>query len=448
MKKFFLLTLLGLLISSVTFAQKNYKKQAQALVKKYKPVLKTPTGERSAAYLVDSTKLKFHDSGDSTLLAGLKYKYNANGTVKSDETFIDFFGLVESYEKSNYFYNAAKPLQLKYKSLYGSTDKGVSYDEIGVDSFFYDTKDRLILDRTRDIVDNSVSAYTIYKYKTAFETPDTVRSYLLNAAGDNLVPQVFTYNTLDAKGNTIVIIESNIVDFQTEEFDLSTKSEYKFDSQNQVTEEVSSDWDIDNKAWLISGKTLFYYNANGTPKYALGLGTYDETLNTFGSKDSTHYVLTVQGAIKETNVYTYDFDKKIYSLSSRDLNKYDAKGNNVRNESYTGTLADPTVLELQVSTDSWFSFYKDAIATKDLFSTDFEIIVANPVADNQALTLNTKREGEYALLTYDLNGKMINRQMIKNNQTVITQLPTAGTYIFFVTDSQNVPLAMKKVVKM
>ncbi len=447
MKKFLLLTLLSLMMSSVTFAQKNYKKQAQSLVKKYKPIIKTPKGERSAAYLVDSSKLKFHDSGDSTLVFSFKFKYNPNGTVKNEETFIDFFGLFEVYEKSNYFYNAAKPLLINYKDLFLSQDQGITYDKVGVDSFFYEAKDRLVLNRTRDIIDKSVVAYTSYKYKTAFETADTIRTYALDELEENLIPDAFTYNTLDAKGNVIVAIESE-VDFTTEEFGLSTKTENKYNTQNQVTEELTSTWNKDFSKWQIISKTSNRYNPNGTLKNTLTLGNYFEDTKIWGEKDSTYYISNAKGQITESIAYSYDDSKSAYDLTSNELIKYDAFGNEIRIESSSPSELDPTVLELSLSVDNWYSLYKDAIATKDLFSKDFDIVVANPIADNQTLTLNSKLEGAYTLLAYDLNGKVISSQMIKNNQTIITQLPAAGTYIFFVTDSQNLPLAMKKVVKM
>jgi hypothetical protein len=447
MKKFLLLTLLSILISSVTFAQKNYKRQAQALAKKYKPILKTPTGERVAAYLVDSSKIKFHDMGDSTVFFAFKFKYNPNGTVKSDENFVDFFGLFEIYSRNNYFYNAAKPLQLKYIDLYDSQDKGVAYDKVAVDSLFYDAKDRVVLDRTRDIADKSITGYTTYKYKTVFETADTVRAYTLDDAEEKLIPDVFTYNTLDVRGNIVVIIGSK-PDNLTDEFGLDSKDEFLYNAQNQVAEQLTSTWNKDFSKWQILSKALNRYNSNGTLKNTLTLGNYFEDTKLWGEKDSTYYRYNAKGLRTQAENYAYDDTKNAYELVSKDLNKYDANGNQVRNESYSGSQADPLVLELGLSIDNWYSLYKDAIATKDFFSTDFDIVVANPMTDNQVLTLNSKLEGEYTLLTYDLNGKEINRQMIKNNQTVTPQLPVAGTYIFFVTDSQNTPLAMKKVVKM
>lgn len=95
MKKNLLLLLSIVLLSTGVFAQKN--KIYKDFLAKYKPKMTALSEERGAAYLVDSSNVYFHEMGDSVLFGKLKYTYNANGTVKTDDFFIDFFGLFQSY---------------------------------------------------------------------------------------------------------------------------------------------------------------------------------------------------------------------------------------------------------------------------------------------------------------------------------------------------------------
>lgn len=316
-----------------------------------------------------------------------------------------------------------------------------------MDSSFYDAKDRVTLQRVRLIKDKSVASYTTNKYKTNFDTPDTTRIFNVNDATGDLEITNATFNTLDAKGNTISIVTSE-PDAQTEEFGLSEKSDFTLNAQNLTTKQLTFKWDSDTKNWIPNTSISNTFNVNATLKSVVTLSEYEEFDKVFLEKDSVFYLYNNKGTLAETKNYAYDSDEKIYLYVGYDLYKNDSKGNLVRTESYVGTDADPLDLQLFVSQDSWYSFYKDAVATKDLFSKDFELITANPMNENQEITMKTKLDGEYILLAFDSNGKIVNRTNISSNQTLRTQLPATGTYIFILTDANNTPLAMKKVTKM
>ena len=443
MKKNLLLLLSIVLLSTGVFAQKN--KIYKDFLDKYKPKMTALSEERGAAYLIDSSNVYFHEMGDSTLFVKLKYTYNANGTVKTDDSFIDFLGIFQVYQKNNYFYKAAKPLLLNYKEIIVSED-GILFEKYALDSSFYDAKDRVTLQRVRLIEDKSIASYTTNKYKTNFDTPDTTRVFNVNDATGDLEITNATFNTLDAKGNIISIVTSGI-DAQTEEFGLSEKYDFTLNAQNLATKQLVFSWDSDTKSWIPNASINNTFNADATLKSAVTLSEYEEFDKVFLAKDSIFYLYN-KGALAETKNYTYDADEKIYLYIGYDLYKNDSKGNLVRTESYTGTDTDPLDLQLFISQNSWYSFYKDAVATKDLFSKDFELITANPMNENQEITVKTKLDGEYILLAFDSNGKIVNRTNISSNQALRTQLPTAGTYIFILTDANNAPLAMKKVTKM
>lgn len=444
MKKLFLLGTLSFLMVMSAFAQKNHIKTLKEQKQKY--FGKTQKDFSRAAYLQDSSKIFFIDSGDSSVFLSTKYKYNPNGTTKVEDTYIDFLGLFQIYDRTENFYNSAKPLQKAYSKLNISED-GVIYELYSRDTFFYDSKDRLSLERSRFALDNSVLSYTTYQYKTNFATADTIRNFEYDENLDDVIPYEFTYNTLDAKGNITQSILSEI-DGVTDEFGPSSKDNFVYNNQNQVTEQLSSTWDTDNSKWLKSSLTKIFYQPNGDVKHTIELGDFTDP-NNWGRKDSTFYVYGANGKIK-TTLY-YSFDDPIpgsYFLSSKQEFVYDNNGNNTYVASFEKDENDPTLFVKSLSIRNWWSFFKDAVGIKEIFSKDFQIVSANPLSDNQSININSKADGEYVLTAYNTSGAVVSRQVVKGNQSVTPQLPSSGTYIFLLSDKNNNLLTMKKIVKM
>lgn len=444
MKKLFLLGTLSFLMVFSALAQKNNIKILKEQKQKY--FGKTQKDFSRAAYLQDSSKIFIHDAGDSTAFFSVKTKYNANGTSKLEDIFIDFFGLFQAYDRTENFYNSAKPLQKVYSKT-SISDDGVDYELFSTDSSYYDSKDRISLERSRSAEDNSILEYTAYEYKTNFTTADTITTFSLDDSTNELFKDTETSNVLDSKGN----IKSSIYashDMQSNEFVLREKNDYLYNTQNQVTENLYSEWNENDLKWEESSLVKTYYKTNGNINYSIRLTDYISS-NEWGSKDSTYIVYGANGKAKET--ITYSFDDLVpgaYSLTSKEVAVYDNNGNNTYIAIFEQDENDPTILSKAGSFLNWWSFFKDAVGTKELFSKDFQIVSANPLTDNQSININAKTDGEYILTTYNTSGAVVSRQLVKGNQSITPQLPSAGTYIFLLSDKNNNLLTMKKVVKM
>lgn len=444
MKKLFLLGTLSFLMVFSALAQKNNIKILKEQKQKY--FGKTQKDFSRAAYLQDSSKVFFHEAGDSTAFLSVKTKYNANGTSKIEDTFIDFFGLFQAYDRSENFYNSAKPLQKVYTKSYISND-GINYQLFSTDSVYYDSKDRTLLERSRSAADNSILEYTTYEYKTNFTTADTITTFSLDDTTNELFKDSETSNVLDSKGN----VKSSIYashDMQSGEFVLREKSDYLYNAQNQEIESLAFEWNEDDLKWEEYSLVKTYYKTNGDINYSINYTDYIGS-NEWGSKDSTYLVYGANGKVKETLNYTFDdLVPGAYSLTSREVAVYDNNGNNTYTAIFEQDENDPTILFKSGSILSWWSFFKDAVGIKELFSKDFQIVSANPLTDNQSININAKTDGEYVLTTYNTSGAVVSRQLVKGNQTITPQLPSAGTYIFLLSDKNNNLLTMKKVVKM
>ena len=130
--------------------------------------------------------------------------------------------------------------------VYDSADNGVTYDKVSVDSSLYDNKDRIVLERSRDAIDKkNILGYTSYKYKTNFNTADTIRVFSLNDAGDKLVLSNETNNVLDAKGNVLTEVIKK-PDAFTNIFGPDTKKTTIYNAKNLPIETLEESWQSGN----------------------------------------------------------------------------------------------------------------------------------------------------------------------------------------------------------
>jgi hypothetical protein len=402
--------------------------------------------EARAAYLPDSIKLYEMDNGDSITFATIRLRYFPNGNLKQTDAFIDIAGFLTYYTRSIYFYsNSKKPTLPTYYDDYFSED-GIVYDQTSRDSFFYDGKDRVTLSKLTDPNDPTlVLGATTYIYKTNFNIPDTVRSLSIN---ENTLQLDFAYEefrTIDAKGNVTLLIEKE-VDFATEKYDFSTKTAYFFDSQNKLIQEDREEWNIDDAKWEKSEQQNTTYNKKNLADYTITLSEWDEMEKVFLEKDSTFFVYNAAGKLVDSYYYYYDTDFGKYIPNYRIRFVYDKNDNVVREEEFEYD-EDTEKFSLAYITKRWWSFYKDAIDVKNVFSDDYAINVANPMSATAEVSITSKQAGIFHLVVYDMNGQMVTKQFVGQGQNTTLSLSTAGHYILLLVDETGKPLAMKKVIR-
>jgi hypothetical protein len=264
--------------------------------------------------------------------------------------------------------------------------------------------------------------------------------------GDALIIYEEEANKFDAKGNVIEKITKSI-DFSTDEFGLDSRITSKYNAQNQLTEELTEVW-VSNAApqpeFRKRSLLTYKYNAKGAIAYSINYQDWNTVV--WEAKDSTHIQYNAAGKEIGSITYTFDEDEKKYFLDAKNIKLFDKDGNVSFDKNYE-VVDSGTLLSSSLAL-SWWSLYKDAVAANDIFSTDYQLITANPMQDGQAVTVATKHEGTYQLVAFDITGKIVSRQTVTNNQTVSANLPNTGNYLLILMDKKDKPLAMKKVVKM
>jgi hypothetical protein len=437
MKKVFLLLIASLLIGASVNAQKLSLSERKAIVKELvNPLSKGKISfERSGAYLQDSTKLYDIDEvGDSTAWLIFRSKFNANGTIKEvliDTYFLPFF---ESHSRYENFYTPNKPFLFYYQKYYTSKDKGLTYQLESIDTAFYDNKDRIVRF-------NSGGDTDVYIYNTNFNQEDTLRGF--NGSGKITYEYDYTLNT---KG--IVVEQIYKVLNLNGDLELRNKDIYKYNAQDQITENISDSWNVTDSKWVPNTKVLNYYNTNQTNKYDISYEDYDETTKDWLIKDSTFYSYNAKGQNFKKTTFTYDFDNNKYIKIEEISDQFDVNGNKVRSATNRIDENDPTKFTFVELEKNWYSFFKDAIAAKDIYSKDYQLVVRNPVLDNTSVNIATDIEGVYNFMVFSVQGRMIRSESVQNNQSVSLNLPAAGQYILVLTDKNNKPLTMKKVIKL
>ncbi len=439
MKKKVLLVMMLVFTMTISFAQKfdlkNYKaKIAQKMLKSNDQI-----GAR-AAYLLDSTKIYAFDAGDSMLFIKAKNAYLPDGRLKSQSFDVDFLGFFQYYQKQDFFYDKQKTKLISYTNTYRSDD-GITYNKFLVDSNFYDNKDRIILTRARNDV-KEVRSYSISKYKTPFETADTLKLYEYNDTLGKIILTNKESNVLDAKGN----ITDQIVDsYNSLNGGFGPKSKFfnQYDAKNLKISATEDAWNDTDLKWEKMNQIKNAYNTNQSIKYSITQSEWDDISQSWTKKDSTYHKYDANGNEINYFIYVYTSFSNQYTLSERNTSKYDSNNNIVRDE-----LSQSDLSQVDYATQYWWSFYKNAVATQDVFSKDFNLKIANPIGENADLTLVSERNGTYQLVAFDMNGRMISQQKISNNETIQTNLPSVGQYLYIVTDANNKPLTMKKVVKL
>ena len=437
MKKKILLLMFLVFTITIGFAQKfdlqNYKKElAQKMLKPSHQI-----GAR-ATYLMDSVKISYFEFGDSSLAVSIKMNYLSDGRLNNQSFFVNFMGFAEFYFKEDYFYDKLNPNLITAIAHYES-ENGYVYNKSLVDSFFYDNKNRTVLTRSRNAA-QEIRKYEISIYKTGYSTPDTIKTYTYDHTLMELVQSGQTANIFDAQGKL------------TDQFTNEHSTTGGFAPRNRIFNQynvqnlksfVAIDfWNDTNLSWDKEGQIKNYYNAKNDIQKIVTEKEWSDYKKNWTSKDSVYIVYNKAGNESSYFTYLYSYASGLYTMKERTATKYDVNDNLAREE-----IFDVNLYNYSYVYQYWWSALKNSVATEDIFSKDFNLKIANPIGENADLTLVSERNGTYQLVAFDMNGRMISHQKINNNETIQTNLPSAGQYLYIVTDANNKPLTMKKVVK-
>lgn len=426
---------------SAAFAQTpNLEKQKAAKIKTTHKQMRermAAINEKSyqrAAYLLDSTKIRIYEAGDSLELSNFKFKYLPDGKVRETYTFLDLF-FFQLATKIVSDWNVTKN-QIVRNEIFVGLD-GAPLEVAGVDSLFYDTKNRNNF--TKNYVIDEASGNLVYEsyirnvYKSNQATPDSILTY----QWDDKTPVLINigYNKFDAKGNITEYYDFDLVE-ETGEKDINT-----YNTKNQlVTNDYFGDYD---GGWIKSSTSKYKYDAAGLVKEVLDL-SWDDDVQVYDDSTLTVFSYNAKAKTKNADQFIYDDNTKKWLKTGYIDYLYDDKDNLIfGNEIDITTGTDVLVGRTQY----WWSFFKDAIATRDLFEKGYDLKFTNPY-QIENISIEAPREQEMVLQVYDMTGKLIASQNVQNQQVASLSIANAGQYVVTLSSAKGKLLTAKRLTKM
>ncbi len=447
MKKTNILVSLFLVMAFVAFGQKHTltNLQKRALQEKKETFLKQsmqsalPNYERKANYLLDSVKIYGFENQDSVAMGGFSFKYLPDGKLSENEINFDFFGFAFYFKIKN-IWDLSKNQIVKTEG-YIKEDATSPYFLVSIDSLFYDTKGRGILSKTYDTEDPTeyiLTGYEVSKYKTNFETADSIFTYAANDIGDIELDNIDA-NLLDAKGN---ITDAYSHDFFLEN---SSWSKYTYNANNQEVTAAYFDSE-DAVTWDKIGFSKYIYDAKGLATKSYEYFIWDEIENAWADSIYTTTKFNAKNNPEFVERNDYDTVLKKWTPFNRVISSFDNNGNPILDRTIEKDSLGVFVLTEKIY--SWWSFYKDAIATKDIFQVGYDVMFQNPFENGKNMTIVAPREQTMLLEIFDMNGKLVSRQQVENQQVVSTQFNASGQFIAILSGTNGAFLTMKKIVKL
>ncbi|MFZ4543151.1 MAG: T9SS type A sorting domain-containing protein [Saprospiraceae bacterium] len=448
MKKLNLLIAILMFLSTSGFAQnvskEKIKKQLIAEKKAEfheKSLLSAQNSRaRAAAYLLDSTKITIIDGQDSLEAFSFKFKYLPDGKIKEQEIAFDIFFFSLLLKQVN-TWDIAKNRIVKTDNFAKDSLTG-PYFYIGVDSFFYDSKGRMTLERNYsgdEPTDLFLESYNKSVYKTTYNTPDSLITYTYNSGGPGPAFYEITQkvvNTFDVRGNTSIASTFDIENNQAKRT-LNT-----FNSKNNPLVEL--DQDYLNSNWVNSDRRKYEYNAQDLVATIHEWSMWDDNNKVWG--DSTRSVNTynTDNKISKNETFTFDSNTSKWVLSGRTATTFDKNKNQVLDIISEIDGLDEIVTGIN---RYWWSFYKDAVSIEDVFSKGYQLKFANPFENGKLITVEAPKEEVLTLSIFDTSGKAISSQQVQNYQQVPVQIQNNGNFIVVLTNAEGKLLLAKKLVK-
>jgi hypothetical protein len=437
-----LLSLLFLMAMSVS-AQKNLKKQIIEAKKKQMIEFSKKSAdlglERKANYLLDSLGYFGFEGQDSTKIIYYKYKYLPDGKVKETELFFDLGFFIFNLKTIN-TWNLAKNTLTK-TDTYSKEDDTTPFVLVGIDSFFYDAKNREILSKAYDVDENSDEFFTIYKtskYTTNYNTPDSTYKYSFDDLEQKFLLEEVGANILDSKGNIKDGYLYNILDED------GTKESYVYNANNQIISvltSISEDGVLYEKDYLIDYKL----NAKGLAAKTYEYSEWDSSAQTWGDSTLTTTTFTTFDKPDVIENSVYDETTSTWVAAQKVISFYDKNNNLIVDKVLED---DGTGFQLTTKIYSWWSFYKDAIKAKDIFQKGYDLTFQNPFENGNVIKITAPSEQIMNLDIYDINGRLVSHQIVGNQQTVATSFNIAGQFLAVLTSENGKLLTMKRIVKM
>jgi hypothetical protein len=449
MKKITLLASFLCLWAVAVFAQKGNVSavmsnrlvaRAQAMVNQHSKTPQQVSASRSAAYLLDSTRYVRIEDIDSIVVNYSKFKYLPDGKIKEVEVFVDSLLLAYGIKVVAYW-DLAKSRAVR-NDIYIKADIDAAYALSRVDSLFYDAKNNNNNTRSYS-VDLATKKLTLMGWKkmifnTNHVEADSIKTFELDGA---IVMQTsLEFNGFDAKGNIIENYSLDLIDVAG----AGKHTYYKFDSKNNLVEALYSD-DLQSGKWINTSLDTYKYNSKNLASDHYNYSTWNNEKKTW--RDSTLTRMVYNNFDKPLTINDLIFDAgtgKWSIIEGTTESFYDKNNHEAIDNVYT---YDAGVKVLAGQNRYWWSLYKDAISTKDIFPKGYDLTFANPIENGKTITVIAPNNQTMNLDIFDTTGKVISSQQVENQQTVTININITGNFIAVLSDVNAKLLAVKRMVK-
>ncbi len=394
---------------------------------------------RSAAHLLDSTRYVQIEDVDSIVLNYNKFKYLPDGKIKEFEVFEDllFFAVGIKIVAA---WDLAKSRVVR-NDIYIKTDIDAAYTFSSVDSLFYDVKGNKTTEKSYSIdpVTKKLSLMGWKKmiYNTNHPEADSIKTYEQDA--NTATQTALEYNAFDTKGNIIENYTLDLIDVAG----AGEHTSYKFDSKNNLLEELYSD-DLQSGKWINTSLTTYKYNTKNLLFEQYNYGTWDNGNKTWGDSTLSRTIYNTFDKPLTTNNLVFDNASGKWIIETTIESLYDKNNNEAIDNFFTYDAGQKVLSGIN---RYWWSLYKEAINTKDIFPKGYDLTFANPIENGQIITITAPNNQIMNLDIFDATGKLVSSQSVENQQAVTVNFHTTGHFVAVLSDKNAKLLAAKRMVK-
>lgn len=270
----------------------------------------------------------------------------------------------------------------------------------------------------------------------------------------NWIPGEKTEYTYDANGNRILETE-----YEAEgpgEWGVTEKREYSVDASGKDTLELSFDWDSDSQTWQPEGKSEFTYDASGNLTMLIKYRT-EGSGNPWIPQWKFAYEYDVHGNDTLETTYRWDESGEKWDPSEKIEQTFDGDGNVILHyheywdentsqwvfqdrEKYEYVVTDSakqeTTYDWDESGSKWDPIYRMTYYYSDPGITNiqnfpFEEVRVYPNPAMEFIVFEgMKTQGAACIELFDIQGRIVLCQEIKNGQKVSVQHLSQGLYLY------------------
>jgi len=377
-----------------------------------------------------------------------EYNYNSSGYVISELEYEwdEYTNTYTAYWKTDYTNDAnGNPTIMIYSYREEASSE---WDEYAKNEYTYDTHENLLLGVAYNW-NNDISQWLPnVKSEFIFNSSQTLATYIYSEwiiASNQWRYVIKDEYTYDLNGNEILVMHYQWAMDGSNEWIEYSKHENTFDANGNLVVHTSYEWNFLTSIWNANHETEFVYNANNeiiTTIYS----TWDQDSNQWNKTSKLDYTYDENGNPMVESFSLWDQNSNVWAYSGK--SEYDFNYNYVISElllpdtwMFTQDYPDE-VLNMLTSINSFGFIDNNWLNTQEeiyyyteigvgINETDENEVTVFPLPANEFIIFNiSKNTLPFSVEIFDIQGKLVLKQTIKNNEQLFIKHLKSGVYMF------------------